>query len=88
VGKILIQIAHSTQKEIDHPNTPDWVKREALDLIYTIPVHLTDSELRKLREIEAILAGNGKVSKIISGHTFGPCEPELNGINNHVGANL
>ena len=88
VGKILIQIAHSTQKEIDYPNTPGWVKREALDLIYSIPVHLTDSELRKLREIEAILAGNGKVSKIISGHTFGPCEPELNGINNHVGANL
>lgn len=25
VGKILIQIAHSTQKEIDHPNTPGWV---------------------------------------------------------------
>jgi predicted nucleic acid-binding protein len=65
VGKVLIQIAHSTQKEIDHPNTPDWVKREALNLIYTIPVHLTDSELRKLREIEAILAGNGKVENIL-----------------------
>ncbi len=64
-GKVLIQIAHSTQKEIDHPNTPDWVKREALNLIYTIPVHLTDGELRKLREIEAILAGNGKVENIL-----------------------
>lgn len=64
-GKLLIQIAHSTQKEIDHPNTPVWVKREALNLIYTIPVHLTDSELRKLREIEAILAGNGKVENIL-----------------------
>ncbi|MBW1644399.1 MAG: hypothetical protein JRJ76_16345 [Deltaproteobacteria bacterium] len=65
MGKVLIQIAHSTQKEIDHPNTPDWVKRQALNLIYTIPVHLTDSELRKLREIEAILAGNGKVENIL-----------------------
>ena len=65
VGKVLIQIAHSTQKEIDHPNTPAWVKREALNLIYTIPVHLTDSELKKLREIEAILAGNGKVENIL-----------------------
>lgn len=24
-GKLLIQIAHSTQKEIEHPNTPAWV---------------------------------------------------------------
>jgi len=35
-GKLLIHIAHSTQKEIEHPNTPDWVKREAQNLIYTI----------------------------------------------------
>jgi len=28
-GKVLLQIAHSTQKEIEHPNTPAWVKAEA-----------------------------------------------------------
>lgn len=64
-GKLLIQIAHSTQKEIEHPNTPAWVKREASNLIYTIPVPLTDGETRKLREIETILAGNGKVENIL-----------------------
>lgn len=63
-GQLLIQIAHSTQKETKHPNTPDWVKAEAMKLIYTIPVQLTEGEVRKLREIELILAGNGKVENI------------------------
>jgi hypothetical protein len=27
-GKLVIQIAHSTQKELEHPNTPNWVRRE------------------------------------------------------------
>ncbi|MDD5007972.1 MAG: HlyU family transcriptional regulator [Syntrophorhabdaceae bacterium] len=64
-GELLIQIAHSTQKEIQHPNTPAWVKREALNLIYTLPVSLIESEVRKLREIETILAGNGKIENIL-----------------------
>lgn len=64
-GKLLIQIAHSTQKEIHNPNTPAWVKREASNLIYTLPVQLTESEVRKLHEIEIILAGNGKIENII-----------------------
>ena len=63
-GKILIQIAHSTQKEIEHPNTPGWVKREAQNLIYTIDVQLTTDEVNKLREIETILTGNGKIENI------------------------
>ena len=63
--KLLIQIAHSTQKEIEHPNTPDWVKKEASNLIYTISVSLTNIETRQLREIEKILAGNGKVENIL-----------------------
>lgn len=62
--KILIQIAHSTQKELKHPNTPTWVKSEAQRLIYTIKVTLTANEENKLREIESILAGNGKVENI------------------------
>ncbi len=64
-GKLLIQIAHSTQKEIKHPNTPAWVKREASNLIYTIAVSLTDNENKLLRKIETILAGNGKVESIL-----------------------
>ena len=60
-----LQIAHSTQKEIDHPNTPACVKAEAQVLIYTIPVQLTPNEVSLLRKIETILAGNGKVENII-----------------------
>jgi hypothetical protein len=63
--KLLIQIAHSTQKEIEHPNTPTWVKREASELIFTLPFQLTQGEARKLQEIESILAGNGKVENIL-----------------------
>ena len=65
IGKILIQIAHSTQKEIEHPNTPAWVKREASNLIYTISVSLTGGETKQVQEIETILAGNGKVENIL-----------------------
>lgn len=64
-GKILIQFAHSTQKELEHPNTPDWVKHEAQNLIYTIKVPLTANEITKLQEIETILAGNGKIENIM-----------------------
>jgi hypothetical protein len=62
--KLLIQIAHSTLKEIDHPNTPAWVKREAQNLIFTINVPLTSPEINELRKIEVILAGNGKIENI------------------------
>jgi hypothetical protein len=62
--KLLLQIAHSTQKEIEHPNTPAWVKAEAQNLIYTIQVQLTPNETEILHKIEVILAGNGKVENI------------------------
>ena len=63
-GKILLQIAHSTQKEVEHPNTPKWVKDEANNLVFTIAVPLTPNEVLYLRKIEAILAGNSKVENI------------------------
>ena len=63
-GKLSIEVAHSTQKEIEHPNTPAWVKNEVLRLIYTIEVDLTESEVSMLRKIEKILAGNGKIENI------------------------
>ena len=55
-----IQIAHSNQKEIEHPNTPAWVKAEAAGLIYTIRVTLTPNERAMLRRILEILTGTGK----------------------------
>lgn len=59
-----LEIAHSTQKELEHPNTPDWVKQQAGGLIYSINVQLTPNEKRLLNDIELILAGNGKIENI------------------------
>ena len=64
-GNFLLHIAHSTQKEIDHPNTPDWVKRTAAGLIFSMPVQLTEPEVALLNDIRRILAGNGTVENIL-----------------------
>jgi hypothetical protein len=59
---LLLVIAHSTQKEIDHPNTPLWVKRAARGLIFTIDTSdtsLTQQERILIYKIESTLAGNG-----------------------------
>lgn len=63
--KLGIIIAHSTQKEIEHPNTPSWVKKEAGGLIFTLNLLLTLEENALLRNIEKALAGNGKHKNII-----------------------
>jgi len=63
-GKIGLEIAHSTQKEIEHPNTPSWVKQEADNLIYTIEVGRNTNERDLLHKIEVILAGEGKIENI------------------------
>jgi len=66
MGVVNLQIAHSTQKEIEHPNTPNWVKREANNLIYTIQTSLTDSERKLKANILSVLAGNGKPESVAS----------------------
>jgi hypothetical protein len=63
-GDFQLLIAHSTQKETEHPNTPDWVKKQAGCLIYTINVQLTWNEKQLLRDIEVLLAGNGNIENI------------------------
>lgn len=63
-GGLVLQIAHSTQKEMEHPNTPSWVKQEADGLIYTIETSLTDGQRKLKATILAILAGNGKPENI------------------------
>lgn len=57
-------MAHSNQKEIEHPNTPAWVKREAQSRIYTIETGLTDNERSMKTKILGILAGDGKPEKM------------------------
>ena len=59
-----IVIAHSTLKEIDHPNTPERVKSLARNQIFSLDVSLNQAELVALRDIESILAGNGKIESI------------------------
>jgi len=60
-----ILLAHSTQKEVGHPNTPAWVKTKAAGLIYTTSVTLTPGEKSRLRRIQAILTGNGKPENVV-----------------------
>ncbi len=59
-NQISLQVNHSTKKEIEHPNTPARVKREARDFNYTIPTNLIPVEQKQKTEIWEILTGNGK----------------------------
>ena len=59
-----ILLAHSNEKEVDHPNTPAWVKTRAAGLIYTTSVMLTPGEKSRLSRIHAILVGNGKSENV------------------------
>lgn len=62
---LIIIIAHSTQKEIEHPNTPSWVKKESLGLIYTLNASLISDEKSLLKNIEIILTESGKRENIV-----------------------
>jgi len=59
-----VEIVHSVAKEIDYPNTPNWVKDIASGLVYTIEVILTQPELAQLQDIESIIVGNGSLEKM------------------------
>jgi len=57
-GNILI--LHSVQKEIEFPNTPQPVKDESENLIYTFePSQYTPEEIVAFNDVKAILVGNG-----------------------------
>ena len=62
-GKVGLQLTHSNQKELEHPNTPEDVKQEARSMIFTIETDLTPDELRRRTEIHRVLTGNGKPEK-------------------------
>jgi len=53
-------VAHSVQKELDHPNTPDDVKRMGNALVYTIETALSPELLRKRDEIRTLIQGNSR----------------------------
>jgi hypothetical protein len=59
-GEIHLILAHSNQKEVAHPHTPEDVKREAAGMIYTLETGLTRPEIAQKARIHTILTGNGK----------------------------
>jgi len=58
-----IIVAHSVQKELDHPNTPDDVKRMGQALVYTIETELTPELISKKDEIRILIQGNARPGK-------------------------
>ncbi len=63
-NEILLQIPYPAEKEINHPHTPEWVKKKALEFVYTIETSLTFEEKKLLAIIEAILSNGGKIDNI------------------------
>jgi len=58
-----IIVTHSVQKELEHPNIPDDVKRMAQAFVYTIETELTPELLNKKDEIRILIQGNAKPGK-------------------------
>lgn len=58
-NEIILIIAHSVEKEIEHPNTPEDVKEKARGMIRTLATGLTTDEVRRENDIRAVLSGNG-----------------------------
>lgn len=75
---LLLIIAHSTKKELEHPNTPPWVKKEAATRIYTIPTGNNPEQLKIKHKILNILTGSGNpqnyvqdAEHIFEAHNYG-----------------
>ncbi len=62
-NQVRLLLTHSNQKELEHPRTPEDVKREARSMIFTIETDLTPEERKKRAEIHRVLTGNGKPEK-------------------------
>ena len=59
-GRITLQLPHSVKAEIDHPDAPADVKRQAVGFIYTSPVSLTAAERQRHEEVHALVRGNAE----------------------------
>ncbi len=57
--RISILLAHSNQKEIEHPNTPANVKSEAADMNYTIAAPITAEEKKRRASVHQAMTGDG-----------------------------
>jgi hypothetical protein len=61
--KIVLVITHSVESELEHPATPDHIKRLANDMNRTRLVELTDAEEAQLEEVKSILVGDARPGK-------------------------
>jgi len=71
-GRLRLIIAHSTVKELEHPNVPQKIKQDAVARIRSLQVELTAGEDQQKRRILEILAGNGKPENMVqdADHVF------------------
>ena len=60
---IALIIPFSVQKELNHPNTPNDVRRSSIPHIFTIDTELTAAELSKRSKIRKLIRGNAKLGK-------------------------
>ena len=61
--KFTLLLPYSVKAEIEHPNTPPQIKRQAARLIYSIKVPLTGPELATHARIAALIQGNAQPGK-------------------------
>jgi len=64
-GRIKLIISHSTVKELEHPNVPREIKREADSHIRSMKVELTEGEKAQKQRILETLTGNGKPENMV-----------------------
>lgn len=55
-----LHLPASVKKELEHKNTPSWVKEFVMECVIICKTDLTKEEQRRLKNIEDIVIGNGK----------------------------
>ncbi len=58
-----IIVAHSVQKELNHPNTPEDIRQLSMAFIYTIEGDLTQEEIERRNEFRMLIQGNASAGR-------------------------
>jgi hypothetical protein len=59
-GKFTLVVPSSVRRELQHPNTPAYVKQIALRVIYTLDVTPTEMEVQMIERMKRIIQGNAR----------------------------
>ena len=62
-GEIDLTLPFSVKEEIEHPNTPPEIQRQATGMVYTLRTQLTPNELAIRAKLLALIQGNAKPGK-------------------------